>query len=85
MIFIGDSKYIFLGFQSCKNQILDVFFRQIAEVKFEYSGKATQNWKNRPLCSDVISDNILDIVSNFVAFSQYLNFMTSFENYNATS
>ena len=51
-------------------------------VKFRYSEKATKIWKNLLLCFDFTTHILMwfekkwEIFSNFVAFSQYLNFMS---------
>ena len=49
-------------------------------IKLRYSEKDTKIWKNLPHCFDVLLCNFKKsgrfFFSNFVAFSQYLNFMT---------
>ena len=48
-------------------------------LKFRYSEKASKVWNNLPLSFDVYLSNFQtkwEIFSNYVAFSQYLNFIT---------
>ena len=48
-------------------------------IKVQVFWKGYKNWKKSPTCFDVTEENVKKserFFSNFVAFSQYLNFMT---------
>ena len=58
------------------NQFSFIIKKHLLQVKFRFSEKVTKIWKNLTLVLTILSkrQNRREIFSNFVAFSQYLNF-----------